>query len=164
MGLLDFPYRSAAATVVVEGLARIGSSENGGRETHLLDIYNKLKLPSDLEEGQNSMLKDDGEAILPPQGAENRNPTKLDGGVEVTGLAYGADSIAPHLALLVLFLYMTMALGHTAYNVIICRSSETWDSFEDMMALSHISQPAPNTPRNTSAGIKRQKTLQKWSG
>lgn len=53
-----------------------------------------------------------------------------------------------------------MALAHTIYSFVRKESSEAYKSFEEMMVLSHSSQPAPESLANISAGIRSRRTLQ----
>jgi hypothetical protein len=154
------PVEGAIAILLVEGLARIGLSQNGGRENHFSDAIQIPNFPSDLKEGWNSLLKNDGKALLPPPGVDPTNLTKLQWTITVSGLSYLADSTAFYLALTVLFIYLAVAFGHIFHSLFTRRSSAAWHSFEDMMVLSHSSQPAPSVLRNTSAGIRSHKTFE----
>lgn len=159
-GDLRSSIEGAVAILVVEGMARIGLSGNGGRINHFTDVDNLINYLPNMNDAWNALLMD-GVAVLPPGDIDSANLTQLHWGLTVSGYSYLADSAAYYLALVVLFSYIAVAVAHIAYRLYTRRSSEAWHSFEEILALSQNSPPAPQALKNTSAGIRRNATLRR---
>ena len=106
-------------------------------------------------------MRGDGIVITPPAGVDINNLTKLRWDLTISGYAYKADSIGFTLAIVVLLTYVALALAHLIYSFHSYQSSCAWSSFEDIVALSHSSQPDPQALRKTSAGVSCHSTLQR---
>ena len=159
------PLETILAALFVEGLARIGFTDNGGsRNDHTTDSF--LKFPS-TEPQQHSLfdsiLRDDGKAttLLPSPNSNPEQLTKLHWGIFVSGYAYQADSTAHYLALAVLFAHLVLATGHLIWSVSTRLSSEVWSTIEDLVALSHSSEPDQRALKNTSSGIRCRETYKR---
>jgi hypothetical protein len=156
---------AALAVLVAEGMARVGFSANGGNmkmESDAGSILNISRANGDVTpDSLNSLLRDDGNAVHPPKGVGPENLTKLHWGITISGYAYKADSLGYYLAIAVLFTHVLLALGHIVYSFYTQQSSDAWGSFEDLMALSHSSQPDPQVLKNTSAGIECHSTIRR---
>jgi len=149
------------SALVAEGLARIGFTENGGSGNQWGDAASLLNYPSDTPQVHDSILSDDGKAVLPPPGIDVGNLTKLHWSITISGYAYKADSTAYYLSFTALSLYVILALGHLAYSLYTSESSDAWHSFEDLLVLSHSSRPDYRALSNASAGIRCNSTLKK---
>jgi hypothetical protein len=155
------------AVLVPEGLARIGFSANGGSMKYESDSSSILNIPKTTtgdftNDALNSLLRDDGNAVLLPKGVDPENLTKVHWGITISGYAYKADSIGYYLAIAVLFAHIVLAFLHFLYSFFYTgQSSDAWGSFEDLMVLSHSSQPDPQGLRNTSSGIECHYTIQR---
>jgi hypothetical protein len=161
---LTSALESVIAILVTEGMARIGLTENMRAEIYYKDAgipYLYSGLTDTIYPFYDSILKDDSKCIVPQQHIDADNLTKAHWDVLVSGYAYKADSIAYYLAIAVLLLHAAMALAHMAHCLLFKQlSSDAWDSFEEMMALSYNSRPEGKL-RNASPGIRSNATLKK---
>jgi hypothetical protein len=89
-----------------------------------------------------------------------QNSTTLRWSVSVAGYAYEADDSIYYLALLVLFSHTLIALCHMAWTFWTGSSSDAWDTFEELMVLSHGSKPS-EVLKNTCTGIRSHTTLKR---
>jgi hypothetical protein len=108
----------------------------------------------------NSILRNES-ALNPPAGVDPENLTKLQWGITISGYAYKADSLGYYLAIAVLLTHVILVIGHLAYSFFTNQSSAAWSSFEDLMVLSHSSQPDPQALKNTSAGLECHSTIRR---
>ncbi|KAK8099967.1 hypothetical protein PG999_010341 [Apiospora kogelbergensis] len=155
----SLPYiESTLATLVVDGMSRIGLNENMQRVN--LGRYNGLRtLPqrrTDPGAYFDKLLA--GETVVvPPPGVAADAVARLRWDVRVSGLAYGANSTAAYLALAVLLACSAIAVGHGAYVLATRRSSEAWDCVEELVLLSQLSRPSASAALvNTAGGIHRR--------
>lgn len=98
--------------------------------------------------------------------------TVLDWSVQVSGLAYHAESNAYTLALVVLFLHAALALAHIAYVLRTRVFCSTWESFTSLVVLAAKSankraesgeeadmSDTSSLFRNAGSGIERYRTM-----
>jgi len=139
---LTTSIEGALATVVVDGILRTGFS---GSSAHA-NFFSEYRIPPRWlldNTGPRVLLVGNGNTFSPLTDAGPDTVTELYWSVTVKGYAYKADSTAYFLALSVLFIHSALALGHTVYVLFTRCSSDTWESFEEMLALSHSATPAP---------------------
>lgn len=152
------PLESIIATLVADGMSRQGYAANGGSLSHFSDAQSLLQWDNSAS-SQSSILA--GKYSFPrPAG----NATRLQWSVVVSGYAYRADSVAYYLALTVLFLHATLALGHVIYILWSRVCSNAWDSFISFIVLaakSGIPQTHGSSDpfENASAGVERYQTM-----
>jgi hypothetical protein len=163
---LGSTIETTIATVLVDGMSRIGLSANGGNMYDVMDRYNWIHWINDTAiqgtkgDNLNRLLRNQ-DVILPPTGVDvATNITKLEWSVTIAGLAYEANSLPYYLALSVLLLHTSIASLHMIYMLWTRRSSDSWQSLEEMLALSQNSRPPRGVTewKNTSGG-KLQKLL-----
>lgn len=155
---------STVATVMVDGLSRVGLAANHGNMHHVIpERYWLRTLPlrqTDPGAFYDRFLR--GETVVVPPlvggGAAEGNAstllTRLRWDVQVAGLAYSANSPAAALALLVLLACSALAAGQSAYVLATRRSSEAWDCVEELVLLGQLSRPSAARPlRHSSGGI-----------
>ncbi|POS68735.1 hypothetical protein DHEL01_v212871 [Diaporthe helianthi] len=75
----------------------------------------------------------------------------------LNGLLYRASSVTDCLALGILIGHILIALGHTTHLILYRKSSASWDTISEFLALAHNSRPSRKALRNTSAGIRTKK-------
>ncbi|KAK8035242.1 hypothetical protein PG993_010237 [Apiospora rasikravindrae] len=165
---LTHTIESTIATIVVDGMSRIGLDDNNGNLHHVIpDRYRWLRtLPlkeSDPGRFFDMLLHGQTMVLHPLLGAGtgtgvNANMlTHLHWDVQVSGLAYSANSTAAYLALAVLLTCSAIAAGNIAYVLATRRSSEAWDCIEELVLLGQLSKPSTSeTLVNTSSGIHRR--------
>jgi hypothetical protein len=154
---LGSTIETTIATVIVDGMSRIGLSNNGGNIYHVMDRYNWVQYMKDKNgqryENWNRFLRGQ-DVVLYPIGVSPEDLTKLNWSVTVSGLAYQADSLPYYLALGVLLLHALLAVGHTVYMLYTRRSSDTWQTFEEMLILGQNSRPGfGGKLKNTCGGM-----------
>lgn len=154
------PLESAIATVVADGMSRLGYSPNGGSLTHFSDSLVQLPWNNSLS-SQRGMLAGSYQFPAPVSGPA----TQLHWSVVVSGYAYRADSVAYYLALSVLFLHAAMALCHVFYMLWKKVCCSAWGSLIGLVVLaarSGTSQVVNNPAdvlENASSGIERYRTM-----
>ena len=84
--------------------------------------------------------------------------TTLHVTMNITGIAF-RRSLSTYLAMSVLFTHTVMAVAHMLWVVCNKRTSRSWTSVSELVALAQNSQPALDTLSNTSAGIKSRTTF-----
>ena len=144
------------ATLVADGMSRQGYAANGGSSTHFSDAL--ALLPWDNSASSQQSLLAGTYAFPRPVGAV----TPLRWSVVVSGYAYRADSLAYYLALTVLFLHATLALGHMAFVLWYRVCCDGWDSFVDLIVLaakSGMPRASGALFTNASAGVERYRTM-----
>lgn len=101
-----------------------------------------------------------GEAYDPPPGPPDLYTTfKMD--QIITGFAYKGSSVTDKLALIVVFMHLAIATGHTLFLLITGRSSGAWDSLTELLSLALRSSPSSVALKNTSVGIYKPRTFRK---
>ena len=144
------------ATFVADGMSRQGYAANGGSSTHFSDALDLL--PWDNSASSQQSLLASTYAFPSPAGAV----TPLRWSVVIGGYAYRADSLAYYLALTVLFLHATLAVGHMAYVLWSRVCCDGWDSFVDLIVLaakSDMPRASGALFKNASAGVERYRTM-----
>lgn len=148
---------STIATLIVDGMSRIGLADNGGNIHQVQDRYKWMRwLPSKVSEPGSyfDRLLDGKTIVLPPNTTAGAATTRMHWDVTVSGLAYKASSTAIYLAIAVMFSCTIIGALHSAHMLITRRSSEAWDSIEEMIVLSQLSRPSTSAElANTSGGI-----------
>lgn len=79
----------------------------------------------------------------------------------LNGLLYRASSVTDWLALSILIGHILIALGHTIHLILYRKSSASWDTIAEFLALAHNSRPSKKALKNTSAGIRTKKPFSK---
>lgn len=79
----------------------------------------------------------------------------------LNGLLYRASSVTDWLAIGILMGHILIALGHTVHLILYRKSSASWDTIAEFMALAHNSRPSKKALKNTSAGIRTKKPFSK---
>jgi hypothetical protein len=157
---LGSTIETTIATVVVDGMSRVGLSTNGGNMHDVMNRYDWIHWINDTAiqgtggDNLNRLLRNQ-DVILPPTGVEvTTNTTKLHWSVTIAGLAYGANSLPYYLALSVLLLHTFIASLQMIHMLGTRRSSDAWQSFEEMLVLSQNSRPPRGVPewKNTCGG------------
>lgn len=146
------------ATLVADSMSRQGYAANGGSSRRFSDALNQL--PWDNSASSQQSILAGTYTFPPPVGTA----TQLHWSVVVGGYAYRADSLAYYLALTVLFLHATLALGHATYVLWYRICCDGWDSFIGLIVLAAKSgMPAASAAvdvfENASAGIERYRTM-----
>lgn len=118
------------ATLVADGMSPQGYAGNTGPLQHFSDAQNLLPWDNSAS-SQQSMLA--GSYSFPPPAG---TATQLRWSVVVAGYAYRADSAAYYLALTVLFLHASLALGHMVYVLWTRVCCDAWDSFVGLVVLA----------------------------
>lgn len=79
----------------------------------------------------------------------------------LNGLLYRASSVTDCLAIAILMGHILIALGHTIHLILYRKSSASWDTIAEFVALAHNSRPSKKALKNTSAGIRTKKPFSK---
>lgn len=155
------------ASLIADGMSRVGSpglGQVGAQYSNLLSF-----LPKEPSESiWKAFMAGTYKFPRPVTGAY----TVIDWSVQVSGLAYHAESNADTLALVVLFVHAVLALAHIVYvlcNRVFC---STWESFTSLVVLAAKSAnkraesgeeaDMNNTSslfRNAGSGIGRYRTM-----
>ena len=158
-GDIRSPVESMIASVVADGMSRVGYSPNGGS----LDSIAAQSNQAGLNMAPSSIFPTflNGRASIPPSWTNDTSGlTKLEWTATIAGYAYKADSLAYYLSLALLFGHATLAIAHTLYRVITARSSDAWASAAELLVLAQQSAPAEHALGSTCAGIQRGTTFQ----
>ncbi|POS69604.1 hypothetical protein DHEL01_v212002 [Diaporthe helianthi] len=154
---ISHTLETTIGTLVVDGMSRSGLADNGGNIHQVLERYGWMRyLPSRLSEPGSyfDRLLDGKTVVLEPNNTAGAPLTRMRWDVTVSGLAYKADTTAVYLAIAVIFCCTMIGMCHAAYMLITRRSSEAWDSIEEMIVLSQLSRPSLSPDlANTSGGI-----------
>lgn len=105
-------------------------------------------------------LLNGGEAYSNPSLSSPTSFTPFDISQEITGYAFKTSSITDVLALAVILLHLAIALAHTILLLLRRRSSASWDSIPELLALAQQSQTSVLALQNTAAGIQCPSTYQ----
>ena len=158
-GEVRSPIESMIASVIVDGMSRIGYSVNGGNLDDVAAQMNQAGFELEPSTLFNAFLN--GKASIPPSWTnDTSNLTRLEWTATIAGYAYKADSLAYFLALALLFGHATLATAHISYRVYTARSSDAWASSSELLVLAQQSVPAKHAWGNTCAGIQRGTTFQ----
>lgn len=148
---------STIGMLIVDGMSRVGLADNGGNMYYVIDRCEWMNwLPSRASDlgSYFDLLLDGKNVVAPPNTTNAATLTRMHWGVTVSGLAYKANSTAVYLAIAVMLACTAIGACNSAYILISRRSSEAWDSIEEIIALSQLSRPSDSARLvNTSGGI-----------
>lgn len=148
---------STIGMLIVDGMSRVGLADNGGNIHHVTDRGDWMDwLPSRASDPGSyfDLLLDGKNVVAPPNKTNAATLTRMHWDVTVSGLAYKANSTAVYLAIAVMLACTTIGACNSAYILISRRSSEAWDSIEEIIVLSQLSRPSGSARlANTSGGI-----------
>lgn len=163
---------SMIATVVADGMSRVGYAANGGNitlsglQSQILGRYNMSFNESSTWAKQ---VYQRGEKATTSfvQGYDASNSTYMRMNIFLQGYSYKADSLTYWLALALLYVHALLALGHLSYKLLWQMknpvSSVAWDSPTDIIALAMVSEPPQGLDklalRNTCGGADSLDTL-----
>jgi hypothetical protein len=140
--------------VIVDDLSRTGSYQafnvSGPKSQWLLANYNPLP---DFEK---RILRNEHALAIPAVSSESL--TKIEASMEISGFSF-KRSLAAYLSMSVLLIHVLMATAHIIYVIRKRRTSSSWGSVAQIIALSQNSPPAFDILTNTSGGIKSRKTF-----
>ncbi|KAJ5701047.1 hypothetical protein N7488_008595 [Penicillium malachiteum] len=85
-------------------------------------------------------------------GIDKSNTTKYKMEAFVTGYAFSSNGPTAIVAIVILLIYCVVAISHTLHVCFTCRSSSSWDSIPEIVALA-IQSPPTKVLKNTGAGI-----------
>lgn len=154
---------STIAMLIVDGMSRTGLADNGGNVNQVAEYKKWMRwLPSRVTEPGSyfDRILDGKTVVVEPNNTDGTPLTRMHWDVTVSGLAYKADSTAIYLAIAVMFCCTIIGVCHAAYMLMTRRSSEAWDSIEEMIVLSQLSRPSVSPDlANTSGGIQASAAL-----
>ncbi|KAF2100251.1 hypothetical protein NA57DRAFT_73861 [Rhizodiscina lignyota] len=158
---------SVVATVVADGMSRVGYRANGGDielagwQHQVVDRYNMDFAPGsrwgkDVYKGTASTTFPDG------YDASNTTKQRLD--IYIQGYSFKADSTAYWLSLVLFFVHAIIVISHLVYRLFLRKdSSVAWESVTDLMALALTSEPPQGEGQgalhNTCGGVDSFQTL-----
>lgn len=184
----DITYTSLAAILTATNLVSLENSTNVKQFSHLVKSLVEIVVASLIADGMsrvgfagigqvgvqysnplNFLPKEPSESIWKdfmagtykfPRPATG-SYTVLDWSVQVSGLAYHAESNVHTLALVVLFLHAALALAHIAYVLRTLVFCSTWESFTSLVVLAAKSDISDTSFlfRNAGSGIERYRTM-----
>lgn len=142
------------SSILADGLSRTGSyrvfDTNGLSSKWSLASYRPLvDFNKRILKGQNALRTPD----IPAS-----NLTTLHARMLITGYAFRI-TLAGYLSMTVLFAHMLMALAHIIWVLSHKRTSRSWKSIAELIALSQNSQAAFGSLANTGAGIHCSRTF-----
>ena len=134
---------SVIATIVADGMSRVGYGINGGSET-LAGFQGRVteRYGIDMDSGTDfaqDLYK--GKAYLPPPPGYESNSTLLRWDIHLSGYGYQVSDVAYTLALTLFFVYSALALAHVAYRIKTKRVSSAWEDFLELLMLAQNSPP-----------------------
>lgn len=141
-------------SVLVDGLSRFGSHR----------VFNTTGPISQWPLAMYAPLPNLNEQILANQTAfetpavPSTDLTTLHTSMEITGFAF-RRSLAGFLAMAVLLTHIAIATAHTIWVLWNKRTSHSWSTVSELIALSQNSQPASDALSNTGAGIHNSTTF-----
>ncbi|KIX02445.1 uncharacterized protein Z518_08386 [Rhinocladiella mackenziei CBS 650.93] len=140
-------------SVLVDGLSRTGSyrafNTTGPSSEWPLALYDPLP------DFANRLLA--GRTALSTPSLPSAEVTTIHIKMQIDGFALKA-TLATFLSMAVLLIHVTMALVHTGWVLVRKKTSNSWDSISELLALAQNSQPASVALGNTAAGINLGKT------
>lgn len=161
LGAIMYQIESVVATVVADGMSRVGYSINGGDQTlagrhdEVVIRYNvSFDPPSPWSKAAYK-----GTASTPfVPGYDESNSTLFRFDAYLQGYSYKADSTTYWLALALFYVHALIVLCHLGYRLFLNReSSVAWEGLMDMLALALVSEPPrgdeKDSLRNTCGGI-----------
>jgi hypothetical protein len=155
---------SVLATVIVDGLARVGYYLNGGDTTlsnwqnRVVDRYNtSFKAGS---EWSHASLSGKGTTPFVP-GHDASNSTKLQLDFYMGGYSYKADAPSYWVALALFYINAIIVLTHLIYRIIWKpQSGDAWKEMSSLLSLALTSRPPRGEEfENTCGGIDSKLTM-----
>lgn len=145
-------------SVIVDGISRTGSYRVFNTSTPKSTPKSQWPLANYhlLPDFEKRILKNELALILPAVSPESL--TTIEASMQISGFSL-QRSLAAYLAMIVLVTHLLMATAHIIYVICKRRTSSSWGSVAEIIALSQNSQPAFDVLGNTSGGIKSRKTL-----
>ena len=141
-------------SIISDGLSRSGSHRifdtTGPASTWPLAMYNQR---ADFED---QILKGGSAFELPD--ATSGEFTTLEASMRVSGFSYRV-SLAGFLSISLLLVYVLMAVIHICWLLKKRRTSRSWNTISELIALAQNSRPALQSLKNSGAGIKSMKTF-----
>ncbi len=142
------------ASVLTDAISRVGSFRSYNTSQRIDDwallYYDGSQTTDDIMHWSRALRPGDLDPI---------KHTEMGMRQSVTGYGYQASTSSDVLALLVLFSHLLLALVHSTYVLCIThRTSSSWDTFGEMIALAQQSSPSEKSLYNTCAGIERMST------
>jgi hypothetical protein len=141
-------------SVIVDGLSRTGSyrvfDTSGPKSQWPIANYNLLP---DFEK---RILRNELALEIPPVG--HGSLTKIEASMKISGFSF-QRSLATYLSMAVLLAHLLMATANIIYVVYKRRTSNSWGTIAELIALSQNSQQALDVLPNTSGGINSRKTF-----
>ncbi|KAJ5655060.1 hypothetical protein N7490_002063 [Penicillium lividum] len=150
---------AAIASLVVDGMSRVGYVDNGGQYEHISDSEYLFYIPTD-DGGKSLDALLEGTLEIPPSASDSQS-TPLRWDVAITGLAYNGNSASYYLALTVLYIHALLAILHTAYSLWNRMSFSAWESLTDLLVLCLTSSSASAELENTTGGINEHALYKK---
>jgi hypothetical protein len=156
---------SMVASLVVDGLSRIGYGENHENE---LDVQQSCvgedsSCPWHWGRNERSEIWDAilrNKAQLQPDDAHRRESGRdYTWYATVAGYGMKASSTAYYLAFAVLYIYLFLVLFHVAYVVCKGHAGHSWSSLTDLLVLCRTSPAPQHVLKNTSAGVRARSTM-----
>ncbi|KAK3620433.1 hypothetical protein LTR56_023405 [Elasticomyces elasticus] len=140
------------ALLVADGLSRYGTSlvqglDNSGRSRSTLPNRGGWNQTSSYA---HNLIHGRGAILHPPAGEYVAQDAKI----QITGYTLMATDFTDYLAIAVLCLHIAIALAHTLVLMANGKSSGSWDTLAELLALLVNSPPAPVSLKNTCAGIR----------
>ena len=97
-------------------------------------------------------------ASYDPAGAYQSDSTEVQGSMYITGYAY-RTTLAQYLSMTVLLVHITIAVSHMVWVAFQKRTSRSWSSVAELIALAYNSRPELRTLVNAGAGINKSRTF-----
>lgn len=141
-------------SILADGLSRSGShrvfNTTGPTSEWSLAMYNPRA------DFKKQILK--GRPAFETPNIPSSHLTTLHARMQITGFALQL-TLAGYISMIVLLAHMAMALTHIFWVVGHKRTSRSWNSISELIALSQNSQPAFDSLTNTGAGIHCPETF-----
>ena len=141
-------------SIIADGLSRSGShrifNTTGPASTWPLAMYNQR---ADFD---HQILKGGSAFEIPDATAGDF--TTLKASMQISGFSYRV-TLAGFLSMLLLLIYILMAVIHICWLLKKRRTSQSWNTVSEFIALSQNSRPAFESLKNSGAGIKSMKTF-----
>ena len=149
---------SITATVVADGMSRLGFTANAGPIKHISDSNHILPW-NGTASNIRSVL---GSNYVFQHPAGPANGVKIS--IFVGGYAYSADSVAYYLALTVLLVHAAIAFSYMAYTLKTRECCNAWNSFLGLFILAATSEVSEASKidevlQKTSSGVEQYRTL-----
>ncbi|KAJ5114070.1 hypothetical protein N7456_002604 [Penicillium angulare] len=136
-------------SVIVDGLSRTGSHRafNTSGPSSQWQLANYIPLPD-----FKKRIMGYRQALEAPR-VDPENLTTIEANMQISGFSF-ERSLVTYLAMTVLLTHVLMATMHTIYILYSKRTSCSWASVTELIALSQNSSPAFDVLANTSGGVE----------